>query len=318
MTADDERVPLADAEGHFDLDTLAEVDAGGYDTAVTARVTAHTAQCPRCSTLAQSLSAVRLQLADLPVPAMPESVAARLDAALAAEREARFAVPAGHGTHFGPQPGGHVPDPPLVADLDAHRTRRASRARWIGVAAAAAVVLAGASVTYGLTSGDNKGNGVAESTADQGSNDSDDSAGSDKGQAGGSGGAEPRPSEQGPEGPGSRTDGDGGPAAAPTTTLPTYTKSTLPGSLNNILVTAVCEDTGLCDPTQAGAMADQGLRSRCTSALHAQGVRGDPKAVQYAMFEGQKAYVFVFSKERAVVVSESCGQGGDADVLFGD
>ena len=70
---------------HLDTDVLAEFRAGLITGRRGATITAHLAGCDRCTALDDQLAGVSVLLASVPAPAMPDSVARRLDTALAAE-----------------------------------------------------------------------------------------------------------------------------------------------------------------------------------------------------------------------------------------
>ena len=70
---------------HLDTDVLAEFRAGLITGRRGARITAHLAGCDRCTALDDQLAGVSVLLASVPAPAMPDSVAQRLDTVLAAE-----------------------------------------------------------------------------------------------------------------------------------------------------------------------------------------------------------------------------------------
>jgi len=70
---------------HLDTDVLAEFRAGLITRRRGARIAAHLAGCDRCTALDDQLAGVCSLLAAVPVPAMPDSLAQRLDAVLAAE-----------------------------------------------------------------------------------------------------------------------------------------------------------------------------------------------------------------------------------------
>ena len=111
---------------HLDLDQLADVAAGQ------ARAPEHLTGCAECTgALAELRTAqeqVRAQLAALPQPALPDGLADRLTAALVAERTTSS----------------------TVTTLPARPAReQRGPARWLGAAAAVALVLAG--VTFGVT-----------------------------------------------------------------------------------------------------------------------------------------------------------------------
>ncbi len=75
----------ADDTAHLDPDVLAEFRAGLITGRRGARIGAHLVACDRCAALDDELAGVSALLATVPAPAMPDSVAQRLDAALAAE-----------------------------------------------------------------------------------------------------------------------------------------------------------------------------------------------------------------------------------------
>jgi hypothetical protein len=70
---------------HLDTDVLAEFRAGLITGRRGARIAAHLAGCGRCTAVDEQLAGVRSLLASVPAPAMPDSVARRLDTVLAAE-----------------------------------------------------------------------------------------------------------------------------------------------------------------------------------------------------------------------------------------
>jgi hypothetical protein len=70
---------------HLDTDVLAEFRAGLITGRRGARIAAHLAGCGRCTVVDEQLAGVRSLLASVPAPAMPDSVARRLDTVLAAE-----------------------------------------------------------------------------------------------------------------------------------------------------------------------------------------------------------------------------------------
>jgi hypothetical protein len=77
---------------HPDTDVLAEFRAGLITGRRGARITAHLAGCEQCTAVDGQLAGVRTLLASVPAPAMPDSVAQRLDTVLAAEVAQREAV----------------------------------------------------------------------------------------------------------------------------------------------------------------------------------------------------------------------------------
>jgi len=77
---------------HLDTDVLAEFRAGLITGRRGARITAHLGDCERCTALDEQLAGVRSLLASVPAPALPDSVAQRLDTVLAAEVAQRNAA----------------------------------------------------------------------------------------------------------------------------------------------------------------------------------------------------------------------------------
>jgi hypothetical protein len=77
---------------HPDTDVLAEFRAGLITGRRGARITAHLGGCERCTALDEQLAGVRSLLASVPAPALPDSVAQRLDTVLAAEVTQRNAA----------------------------------------------------------------------------------------------------------------------------------------------------------------------------------------------------------------------------------
>ncbi len=100
---------------HLDSDVLAEFRAGLIARRRGARITAHLAGCDRCRALDDQLAGVSALLASVPAPAMPDSVARRLDTVLAAEVAARAEAAGG--------------DDPERAGLDRPREHRTPRHR---------------------------------------------------------------------------------------------------------------------------------------------------------------------------------------------
>ncbi len=70
---------------HLDTSVLAEFRAGLITGRRGARIAAHLAGCDRCTALGARLAGVSALLASVPAPAVPETVAERLDTVLAAE-----------------------------------------------------------------------------------------------------------------------------------------------------------------------------------------------------------------------------------------
>jgi len=121
---------------HLDTDVLAEFRAGLITGRQGAEIAAHLAGCDRCTAVDDQLAGVSVLLASVPAPAMPDSVAQRLDAALAAEVAER-----NDPERTGPEPSREARRSPRRAR---HRGFRLPSPRVLApVAVAAAVVLAG-------------------------------------------------------------------------------------------------------------------------------------------------------------------------------
>jgi hypothetical protein len=269
---------------HPDLATLADLDAGTLDPAAAADVAAHVGDCPQCRAAMTAFDSVRSDLRTLPPPAMPAQVVARIDATLAElRRESPGPAPAV------PPDSQHTADQTdrTAADLSAARDRKRHRGLKVGggaVAAAFALIAAGASVTALVTSSD-KSDKAATSAAAGASNLSDEEAA-------------PRPNA------GSDTRVSG---------IPSYTKESLSGSLASIIASSAVADVARLGETgPAGAMADPGRRQACVQSIPLR--EGRLTAARRIEYEGKPAYVFVFtgsaSRPTAWVVDDTCGMTG--------
>src|SRR5947207_12889212 len=115
--------------GHPHGETIAAFREDLLPARRAARLAAHLAECPPCAEVDAQLAAVTAALARTPTPPMPASLAARLDAALAAEIAARPAdgASAGHadpaeGTPAGPAASTGPADHPVPPDHNAPPT----------------------------------------------------------------------------------------------------------------------------------------------------------------------------------------------------
>jgi hypothetical protein len=127
---------------HVDADALAEFRAGLVTGRRGARMAAHLADCDRCAALDGELAGVSALLASAPAPVLPDRVAQRLDAALAAEVAGRD----------DPERAGREPSPDRGAPArrPARRGFRLPSLRVLApIGAAVAVVLAAGG--YGLS-----------------------------------------------------------------------------------------------------------------------------------------------------------------------
>jgi hypothetical protein len=97
---------------HVDEQTLAAFREDLLPARKAARITAHLATCQRCAEVDAQLAAVTTILARTPAPPMPASLAARLDAALAAEiARSAEASPSTAASPAGAVPPAGVPTP---------------------------------------------------------------------------------------------------------------------------------------------------------------------------------------------------------------
>jgi len=142
-------------QGHLDPEVLAEFRTGLITGRRGARISAHLAACDRCTAADDELAGVSALLASVPAPAMPDRVAQRLDAVLAAEAEKR---------DYAERADGHRPGDPKTSRPPAgnHGWRLVS----LRVLAPAAVVLLAAG-GYGLSQISN-GSGPQASSASAG------------------------------------------------------------------------------------------------------------------------------------------------------
>ena len=126
---------------HLDSDVLAEFRAGLITGRRGVTIAAHLAGCDRCTALDDKLVGVSALLASVPAPSMPDSVAQRLDAVLAAEVGRRNYPERAHVDRTG-ESGAH--DRPV-----AKRGFRLATWRVLVPVGAAVVLLAGGG--YGLS-----------------------------------------------------------------------------------------------------------------------------------------------------------------------
>jgi len=126
---------------HLDSDVLAEFRAGLITGRRGVTIASHLAGCDRCTALDDKLAGVSALLASVPAPPMPDSVAQRLDAVLAAEVGQRNYPERAHVDRTG-ESGAH--DRPV-----AKRGFRLATWRVLVPVGAAVVLLAGGG--YGLS-----------------------------------------------------------------------------------------------------------------------------------------------------------------------
>jgi len=140
---------------HLDTDVLAEFRAGLITGRRGTRIAAHLAGCGRCTVVDEQLAGVRSLLASVPAPAMPDSVARRLDTVLAAEVAHRGAAQ-GNVARSGAEQkdqaeradGDGAPESPAPRRPGGNRGFRLLTLRVLAPAAAVVVLAAGG---YGLS-----------------------------------------------------------------------------------------------------------------------------------------------------------------------
>ena len=133
---------------HLDTDVLAEFRAGLITGRRGARIAAHLAGCGRCTVVDEQLAGVRSLLASVPAPAMPDSVARRLDTVLAAEVAQRGAVQDNRAERAD---GDGARESPAPRRPGGNRGNRGFRLLTLRVLAPAAAVVVLAAGGYGLS-----------------------------------------------------------------------------------------------------------------------------------------------------------------------
>lgn len=133
---------------HASIDELADLSAGTLRRRKATRISAHVAQCARCARTSNELAGVPALLASVSYPPIPDHLAMRIDAAVAAEASVRIATSPATEAGRGALPV-------------RSRRRAGERSGWLPhwspalsrrmVAAAAAVAAVGAAGGYGLS-----------------------------------------------------------------------------------------------------------------------------------------------------------------------
>jgi hypothetical protein len=273
---------------HLDTSVLAEYRAGLITGRRGARVAAHLAECERCAALGGQLAEVSVLLASAPVPAMPDSVAQRLDTVLAAEAAKRHDSERG-----GARAPGH-------GDRDPRRSRR-DRFRFVTlrVLAPAAIVVAVAAVGYSLTHLSGPANSSAASTAARPAA----SAAASSAPRSGANGKVPAQNANPLERPSPSSAG-----FMVISSSTNYLRSTLVQQLDAERQTPAATGTARLSTTQI-----DGCVSRVTRGTSP----GIPELVERARFEGQQAIVIIASSgngSMAWITRPSCS-ATSSDVL---
>jgi hypothetical protein len=141
-------------KGHLDADVLAEYRARLITGRRRRAITAHLSGCAGCAALDARLAQVSALLAAAPVPAMPDSVARRLDDALAGALATEAQKPISAERHS--VPARHRRFPSLAGAL---------RVRVLAPVAAAAAVLAWGGYVLGDLGGPSSSSGPASAAA---------------------------------------------------------------------------------------------------------------------------------------------------------
>jgi hypothetical protein len=244
---------------HPDPDVLAEFREGLITGRKGTRVAAHLASCGRCAALSDQLAEISGLLAAVPTRAMPDSVAARLDTVLAAEKAQRD-----DSERAG-------------SDRSPDRSKHARPARHRGIRLVAVRVLAPAAAVLALAAG---GYGLSRIAAGPTSS---SSAGSEAAPAPTAAGAA---SANGPlSRPGAIT-----PIRPPGFAVISSRTDYQPATLRQQLERAMREpaETG---PPRAPSARLEGCVQRMTSAVRP----GKPVLVENARYRGQPATVIVAS-----------------------
>lgn len=156
---------------HPDTDVLADFRAGLVTRRRGAAIAAHLAGCDRCSALDGRFAEVSALLAVVPAAAIPEGVARRLDAVIAAEAEKRIHP---ERTGVASTPERRAPGPPRPGN-------RGFRLLTLRVLAPAAAVVVLAASGYGLSQiGGGPGTKAASSAAGSAAKAASSAAGSAK------------------------------------------------------------------------------------------------------------------------------------------
>jgi hypothetical protein len=262
-------------------DVLAEFRAGLIPGRRGARVAAHLAACDRCAALTDQLAEVSVLLAAVPAPAMPDSVAQRLDTVLAAEMA---------GTDF-PERAGGDGSPDCVTDIRPAR-HRGVRLVTVRVLAPAAAAVALAAAGYALS----HISGPTSSTA------------------AGSTAAVPAPTRAISK---PRNGGLGGPALIPAIRSSSFNVVSSRTDYQRTTLRQQLERERLASAEAGPAQPASAQLKQCVQRVTSGVSPGTPVLVESAHFQGQPATVIVASSghdEMAWVVAPGCS-ATDSHVL---
>jgi anti-sigma factor RsiW len=276
--------------GHVSAESLARYAEGLLRGGRAARISAHLADCPECAAEQARLTEVTVLLREIPAAPLPPAVAARLDAALAAESGLRAAQPTGAAQGDGvPQPAGTAQP---GGGGDPGRPRRPAgggRWRWLqapatvrGLAAAAAVVVLGG-----------VGYGIAQAVSSASSSPSGASTSSGSAQKGKPGARAPVAGPNTPPGMHSGSSAEGSSATIPMTNSGTHYQ---PGTLGQQAAAQLATSATAPShpPVSAGPLARQAqskaaLRACALAIAHG----GLVRLVDEGSYQGRAALVIV-------------------------
>jgi hypothetical protein len=134
--------------GHVDTESLALCADGLLSRRRSERIRAHVVRCPECAAAQARLSGIPSLLAQVPSPALPPSVAARLDTALSAEAGRRAAQAPGLAPDHAPDPAARPRSPDPVPGPRAPRRRGLRLPVAARVLAVAGVLVVAGGVGY--------------------------------------------------------------------------------------------------------------------------------------------------------------------------
>ncbi len=271
---------------HPDTSVLAEYRAGLISGRRGAKIGAHLAECERCAALSGQLAEVSVLLASAPAPAMPDSVAQRLDTVLAAEAAKR---------HDSERSGVRAP---RHRARDPRRSRR-DRFRFVTlrVLAPAAAVVAVAAVGYSLTHLSGPTNSSAASSAAE-----------PAASAASSGLSAPRGNV-----PASKAANNANPLERPSASSPGFT---VISSRTNYLRSTLVQQLDEAE-RQAAAVTGTAPTAQidaCVSRV-TQASPGTPKLVERARFQGQQAIVIIASSGHTAWITGLSCSDTSSDVL---
>jgi hypothetical protein len=281
--------------GHVDTESLALCAEGLLSRRRSERIRAHVATCPECAAAQARLSAVPALLAQVPSPALPPGIAARLDAALSAETARRTAQAPG-------QEPDHAPERAPARPPEAVPGPRAPRRRGLRLPVAARVLaVAGVLVVAG---------GIGYVVAQPSAPNSTSSSSAPRAAAGPSHGVAGRPDLQAP-------------AIGTTTFTVTHSgTSYLPHVFSHQAAKVLAQSsTGLSRP---GSQPGQSRRSGptltgCVTKVVGTQRAGEVKLVDRARYRGHPATVIVVAptatEPAQVYVAGTRCSASDADIL---